>query len=291
VSEAYWQGVLQSGMSVPQDKSLEDATAQLVEMLGHPSPRIREDLGYPILTAWISRGTFDLLLTGLGDGLVPGLSYGLGDDGDASVLRRSYSALMLAEVVRRDNDAQIVPRSSVLDWGDAATNWYLSELDHRGWIPELGWAQSIAHGADLLAALAGSRHLGSDELRVLLDVVSDRVLAPTSYIWRHDEDDRLAYAVMQVLHRNAVPLDALEKWLSQLGDGIRPPQTRGHVHTEWPSPSVRNTSAFLRALHLQLALGGDPGHPAHRSDLLLAVLEQIRAESPWLYRPTTRSRP
>ena len=27
------------------------------------------------------------------------------------------------------------------------------------------------------------------------------------------------------------------------------------------------------------------------ADLLLAVLDQIRAESPWLYRPTTRARP
>jgi hypothetical protein len=31
--------------------------------------------------------------------------------------------------------------------------------------------------------------------------------------------------------------------------------------------------------------------PAHRADLLLAVLDQIRAEQPWLYRPTTRARP
>lgn len=278
-------------MAVPDDRALEDSTAELVEMLGHPSPRIREDLAYPILTTWISRGIFDLLLTGLGDGLLPGLRYGLGHDGDTSVLRRSFSALMLAEVVRRDNEVQVVAPATVLNWGDAATHWYTSELDHRGWIPELGWAQSIAHGADLLAALAGSRHLGPDELRVLLEVVSDRVLAPTPYIWRHGEDDRLAYAVMRVLHRNAVEPDGVEKWLSRLGDGIQPPRTRGHVHTEWPSPSVRNASAFLRALHLQLALGGEPAHPAHRADLLLAVLDQIRAESPWLYRPTTRTVP
>lgn len=291
MSEAYWQRVLQSGMAVPEDRSLDDSTVELVEMLGHPSPRIREDLAYPILTAWIAGGTFDDLLTGLGDGLVPGLGYGLGHDGDTSVLRRSFSALMLAEVARRDNEVERVAPASVLHWGDAATHWYVSELDHRGWIPELGWAQAIAHGADLLAALAGSRHFGPDELGVLLDVMSDRVLAPTPYIWRHGEDDRLAYAVMRVLHRNAVPAEAVEKWLSRLGEGIQPPRTRGHIHAEWPSPSVRNTSAFLRALHLQLALGGDPDHPAHRTDLLLAVLDQIRAESPWLYRPTTRTVP
>ncbi|MGH8939103.1 MAG: hypothetical protein ACRDV2_07105, partial [Actinomycetes bacterium] len=85
--------------------------------------------------------------------------------------------------------------------------------------------------------------------------------------------------------------------------GIQPPRTRGHAEAEWPSPAAGNTSSFLRALHLQLALGVQgradllrdaelfAEQPAHRADLLLAVLDQIRAESPWLYRPTTRAKP
>ena len=64
---------------------------------------------------------------------------------------------------------------------------------------------------------------------------------------------------------------------------------------------ARNTSALPRALRLQCALGV-PGraelhadaelcaeHPANRTDLVVAVLEQIRA-GPWLYRPTARAR-
>ena len=138
---------------------------------------------------------------------------------------------------------------------------------------------------------------------MLLDVIADRVLAPTAYIWRHGEDDRLAFAVMTLLHRNALDPSIVEPWLARLGAGIMPPRTRGHIEAEWPSPSVRNTSSFLRALHLQLALGVQgradlradaelfAEQPAHRADLLLAVLDQIRAESPWLYRPTTRAKP
>ena len=55
-------------------------------------------------------------------GLVPGLRYGLGHDGDSSVIRRSYSALMLAEILGRDNDQQLLSDSSVLEWGDRATS-------------------------------------------------------------------------------------------------------------------------------------------------------------------------
>ncbi len=290
-------------MDLPAGRSLDEATAELVELLGHPNPRWREDIAYPLLTTWISKGVYDDLLAGLGDGIVPGLRYGLGHDGDVSVLRRSYSALLLAEIIGHDNNAHLMTADSVLDWGDHATAWYIREQDHRGWIPESGWANAIAHGADLLAALARSRHFGRLELTVLLDVIADRVLAPTAYIWRHGEDDRLAFAVMTLLHRNALDPSIVEPWLARLGDGIRPPRTRGHVEAEWPSPSVRNTSSFLRALHLQLALGvqgrtdlqADAAlfaeQPAHRADLLLAVLDQIRAEQPWLYRSTTRARP
>ena len=303
MSEAYWQSVVKTGMNVPLDRSLDESTVELVELLGHPNPRVREDLAYPLLATWITSGVYDDLLGGLGDGVAPGLRYGLGHDGDMSVLRRSYSALMLAEIIGRDNDQQLLPAAAVLDWGDLATSWYVRELDHRGWIPEQGWAHAIAHGADLLAALARSRHFGRLELTVLLDVIADRVLTPTSYSWRHGEDDRLAYAVMTLLHRNALDPGIVEPWLARLGAGLKPPRTRGHLDQEWPSPTAGNTSAFLRALHLQLALGVQgrtdlrsdaelfAQQPAHRADLLLAVLDQIRGESPWLYRPTTRAKP
>ncbi|MFT4299170.1 MAG: DUF2785 domain-containing protein [Aeromicrobium sp.] len=301
MSESYWQNIRSTGMEVPADRPLGDLTADLVSMLGAPEPRLREELAYPLLATWLHRGVYDHLLTGLGDGIVSGLAYGLGRNGDSSVIRRSYSALMLAEIVGRDNDVHLMPASSVLAWGDAATSWYVREFDHRGWIAEMGWAQAIAHGADLLAALARSRHFGKLELTVLLDVVADRVLAPTTYVWRHGEDDRLAYAVMTLLHRNALDTSLVEPWLARLGAGLQPPPTRGHLAAEWPTSEARNTSAFLRALHLQLALGvqGRPDlrgdaelfaeQPAGRADLILAVLDQIRAESPWLYRPTSRT--
>jgi len=301
MTESSWQSVRTSGMDVPTHRRLDEMTAELVQMLGDPDPRVREELAYPILTAWLQRGAYDDLLSGLGDGIVSGLGFGLGGDGDSSVVRRSYSALMLAEIIGRDNDAHLVEASAVLAWGDAATSWYVRELDHRGWIPELGWAHAIAHGADLLGALARSRHFGALELTVLLDVVADRVLAPTAYAWRHGEDDRLALAVMTLLHRNALDTSVVEPWLARLGAGLQPPRTRGHLDAEWPTTEARNTSAFLRALHLQLALGVQgrsdlrsdadlfAQQPTDRADLILAVLDQIRAESPWLYRPTSRT--
>ncbi|MFY0406332.1 DUF2785 domain-containing protein [Solicola sp. PLA-1-18] len=302
MSESYWQSVVSAGMHVPADRPLDESTMELVEMLGSPNPRLRDDLAYPLLATWISQGEYDHVLTGLGNGIAPGLRTGLGGDGDVSVLRRSFSALLLAEIVSRDNNEALVPPDTVMSWGDLATSWYVRERDLRGWIPGQGRALAVAHGADLLGALARSRHFKRLELTVLLDVTADRLLTPTTHAWRHGEEDRLAYATMAVLQRGELAFGVLEPWLARVAEGTRPPRTRGSVVGEWPTVSAHNTSAYLRSLHIQLALGvqGRPGQrddadlfrgrPPHRSDLLLVVLDAIRAESPWLFQSSTGRR-
>ncbi len=296
--DAYWQSVLTGGLDVPADRPLGELTAELVEMLGDPNPRRRDHLASPVLASWISNGVYDDLLPGLGDGIAVGLWQHLGSEGDDSVLRRSFSALILAEAVARDHEIRRLSDDVVLGWGDRATSWFVREIDLRGWIPARGWAHAVAHGADLIGQLARSRHFGRLELTVLLDVVADRLLQPTRHVWRHGEDDRLAAAVMAILHRNLVGFEVLEPWVARLGAGIRTPATRGDVEGEWPTPPAANTATFLRALHLQLALGvrgldhvsGDrelfAQVPDVRADMILAVLDQLRAASPWLFATT-----
>ncbi len=295
VGDRYWQAVIARGADVPADRPLDDLTAELVGMLGDPDPLRRDRIAYTVLASWISAGVYDDLLIGVGDGVLAGLTRGLGDDGTDTVLRRSFSALVLAEAVARDNEVHLLTDDTVLRWGDRASGWLLSERDLRGFVPERGWAHAVAHGADLVGMLARSRHFRGPELSVLLDVVADRLLRPTQHVLRHGEDDRLAYAVMAALHRNLVDEQALEGWLARLGSGLRRPAGTDPELDEWPTPSAANTQAFLRALHLQLALGVRgrdemPGDaelfaepPRDRADLLLGLIEQQRAASKWLF--------
>jgi Protein of unknown function (DUF2785) len=288
----FWQQVLDSGAQVPPGKPLDDLTHELFEMLGQTDPHVRDSIAYPVLATWIGDGVYDELLSGLGDGACVGLSSGLGSDPDDSVFRRSFSALVLADVVSRANITGTITPTKMLTWGDAATTWFTRERDLRGFVPGKGWAHSVAHGGDLLGQFARSFHFGVHELTVLLDVIADRVLLPTGYRLHHGEDDRLAYAVMAVLHRNLVPGSVLEPWVARLGSALVAP--RGAA--EWPSPTAFNTQNFLRALHIQLATGvraqDVPGDevlfatpPRERADLLLAILDALRSASPWLFRP------
>lgn len=270
----FWEQVRANGLKVPDDRPLSELTAELTTMLGDPDPAVRDGIAYPTLATWIGGGVYDDLLEGLGDGMASGLAVGLGENGTDTVFRRSFSVLVLAECIERDNAAHLVPAETVLSWGDRIAGWFVREQDLRGFVPGKGWAHAVAHGADAIASLAVAESMQRLELTVLLDVIADRLLLPTTHHLVHGEVDRLARATMRILRRDLVGLDVLEPWLARLGQSARAP---GLGDTD-PYLVAGNVQGFLRALHLQLALAPQP--PTARPDLLLSVMDRLRDSNP-----------
>src|SRR4051812_30499870 len=109
MSGSYWESLQATGLAVPSDRPLGDLTAELTRMLGDPDPGIREGLAVPTLVTWIQRGVYDDLLPGLGDGMAAGLLVGLAEPGTDAVFRRSWSSVVLAACLDRDNGRPLVP--------------------------------------------------------------------------------------------------------------------------------------------------------------------------------------
>jgi hypothetical protein len=267
----YWQQVVDGGLRVPTDRDLGELTAELTAMLGSPDPQERDATAYPALATWIERGVYDDLLPGLGDGMARGLVVGLGESGTDTVFRRSFSALALAECVARDNAHRLLPGGKVLEWADRLVSWFLREQDVRGYVPQQGWAHAVAHGADAIGVLAGSPHLGTPELTVLLDVLADRLTAPASGLLLAGEPDRMAQATMAVLRRNLVPLGVLEPWIRRVAS-VALASYGADAHRGY------DAEAFLRALHLQVLLSPHP--PSDRHDLVLVLVDALRSSNP-----------
>jgi hypothetical protein len=275
MSASYWRQVQEADFEVPADRPLDDLTAELTRMLGSNDPVVRDGTAYPALATWTSRGVYDDLLSGLGDGMAAGLAVGLGDRETDTVFRRSFSVLVLGECVARDNKVGLVPPTKVLEWGDRISTWYLRERDLRGFVPGKGWAHAVAHGADAVGTLAESPHFANPELTVLLDVIADRLTLPVDVPFAHGEPDRMAAATMCVLRRNVVPLSVLEPWVARLASAATARALRG---TD-PFLQRSNSEAFLRALYLQLSLA--PHSPVCRPDLLLVLVDALRRTNPY----------
>lgn len=290
----FWQQVLDSDMAVPNERPLNELTAELVGMLGSPNPVERDEISFPVLATWVGDGVYDDLLVTFGDSLADGLRQGVGSHDDDSVFRRSSCARVLTECIRRDNVAHVLPVDAVVNWADRALGWYVREQDIRGFVEGKGWAHTVAYGADLISALAQSHHLGKAHLAILLEVLAERVLASSTRILTDGEDDRCAAAALTILQRNVIDSDELDAWVERLGRGMVRP--RGYSPAAWPSPSARNTSAFVRALYLHLAIGIRPRNatisfdepPECRADLLLSLLAIVPRLTPWLHLPQQR---
>ncbi|MDP3967526.1 MAG: DUF2785 domain-containing protein [Nocardioides sp.] len=277
----YWGEVVARQHAVPTDRPLDELTAELTGMLGSPDPRVRHEVALPVLLTWLERGVYDDLLLGLGDGIASGLQTGLGEAGTPSVFRRSLSALVLAACVDRDTEQSLLGPTPVLTWGDRVMTWLPREQDLRAHVPGQGLVHAVAHGADALGALARSRHLERLELTVVLDVVADRLLDLGPARLLGGEVDRLAEATMQVLRRDLLGLDVLEPWVNRIAAGAVPVQ---RSLDEDPYQGAAEAQAFLRSLHLQLALA--PAPPKVRSDLLLVLIEALRgSNAPLLVAP------
>ncbi|MEZ0581184.1 DUF2785 domain-containing protein [Nocardioides sp. MH1] len=271
-----WRHVSAADFRVPPERRLADLTEELTELLGTPDSEQRE-LALAVLCTWVERGVYDDLLPGLGDGIATGLLTGLGERDTDSVFRRSFSALVVAEVIDRDSRRPRVNRAKVHEWGDRLATWFLMERDERGYVEGHGWAHAIAHGADALGALARSPHCGPGELLVVLDVIGDRVTRKNpATVWYSGEADRLAMTTLHVLRRGLVPDELVEPWLERIADAARP--RRDATDGEDVYRQTGNAAAFLRALYLQLALG--PATPPRRSDLVLLLVQLLRRAHP-----------
>jgi hypothetical protein len=279
MSIGYWDQVQAADFEVPADRPLDDLTAELTTMLGSTDPEVRDGTAFPALATWIERGVYDDLLSGLGDGMVAGLSVGLGESGTDTVFRRSFSALIVGACIERDNEQHLLPVGKILDWGDRVAVWFLTELDTRGFVPDKGWAHAVAHGADALGALGESPHLGAAEHEAILDVLAERLLRqPVDQPLDAGEPDRMAAATMQILRRDTLGTDVLEPWVHRLGAAANP--FSGPVDHD-PYARTAAPQDFLRALFLQLSLSPTP--PAIRSDLLLVVIDALRmTNAPYL---------
>lgn len=279
MSLGYWNQVQATGFELPTDRPLDDLTAELTTMLGSTRPEVRDGTAFPALATWIERGVYDDLLAGLGDGMAAGLAVGLGETDTDTVFRRSFSALILATCVERDNVQHLLPGGKILEWGDRAATWFLAEQDTRGFVTDKGWAHAIAHGADTIGALGESPHLAGAEHSVLLDVLAERLLVqPVEDPLVAGEPDRIAAAAMQILRRNTLGTEVLEPWVHRIGAAGNP--FGGPVDHD-PFAPTSAAQAFLRALFIQLSLAPQP--PTVRPDLLLVVIDALRmTNTPYL---------
>jgi hypothetical protein len=209
-----WTAVQNNDFAVPEGRPLAELVDELCAMLASPVPQVRDGTAYPVLALWTARGVLDDHLEPVGDRMAGRLRH-------EEIQARTFATMILGWVVLRDARTGRLGAGCVPRWRDEFASWWPREADLRGWDDRLGWLHAVAHGADTVRAFARSPRLGGPDLRDLLDLTVDRLLADGGYLFAHGEDDRVAYALASILTRPELPIEPATAWLDRIEDAVR----------------------------------------------------------------------
>jgi hypothetical protein len=192
---------------------------ELLAYLGSPDPVRRDHIAYDVLAAWLRGAALtDADARHLGRRLLDNLGAPLGPpDG---VFLRSFSALVLAEIVRRDTHAPYLTDDERREILRATGAYAARETDLRGHTGAAGWAHAAAHTADLLARLAQLPAFDDVARATILDAVASFVVRRHGTIFAYGEDSRLAASVLAAVNAG-VPAPALDAWLAAIAAPLR----------------------------------------------------------------------
>src|SRR5262245_2914407 len=254
---AFWRGIKEHDFAVPEGSAPGALLLDACDLLGSPDPEVRDQLGYEIAAAWILRKktVSDAELRPVIVLLEKNLDVGIGVSGNDSVLRRSFSALVLSLVAARDNAAPFLTAEEFDGLLSAALDYLTRERDERGFVPGKGWHHSVAHTADLLKFLGRSPKLApAAQRRILASVVLKA--GGSSTFWTWGEDDRLAAAVLSILRRDDFDSTVLDGWLDRFVAAWRTALQDPLELDPARFAAARNGRNVLTALEVQIGTSG-----------------------------------
>jgi len=277
MDKEFWVSVSKNDYAIPAGHTLNELKEILFGYLGSTDPDLRDDIAYIVYANWLKREMFsrDEVRTHV-DELLANLDKGIGETESDSVFLRTFSVLLLAEIVHNDNKKLLLEKDqiqSILSKG----LWYLeAEKDPRGHIPVKGWAHALAHTADLMLVLGKNRNTEKDDLESILRGIAKKLIHSTNWVYIHGEDDRLANAVMMILQRNLISTDFLGSWLKSFTE---PEKSWDGAYTdEGRAKAFHNSRNFLRSLFVNIHANKDL---SEKDELEILVSEAVIALVPY----------
>ncbi|PKO16104.1 MAG: hypothetical protein CVU39_08735 [Chloroflexi bacterium HGW-Chloroflexi-10] len=215
------QKLAQNGFRFAENEDLSEIIPEMLNHIGSTDSYLRDDLIYSAFGTWILRYDVidheklrEMLPIILGD---QHLLYRIGEQNTDSVFRRSFSALLLPLLLISHRSKPFFTPAEIYQIKEKLLYFLKNEKDHRGYIPEKGWAHAVAHAADALDDLAQCTELNNNDLAEILDVIRSAIcIQDTGYI--HLEDERNITAVIAILKRQVLTEKEIIRWIESFAD-------------------------------------------------------------------------
>lgn len=144
---------------------------------------------------------------------------GIGEKETDTVFTRSFTTLLIALILYRDNEGDFLNQDMVLRVKDKLIDYINLEKDLRGYVVDKGWAHSIAHVADAFDELVKSNKVDSEHFREMLNALWNKVLVFDS-VYIHEEEERIIIPIMEMLERG-LEIKEIEILLKQIPNELK----------------------------------------------------------------------
>lgn len=234
-----------------REQDLDILIEKMINHIGSPDSELRDTLIYSTFGKLIQEDYLNphqmqyIIETCLNE---QHLFLDIGVTNNDSVFTRSFSALTIALILAKDQEDHFLSKDIVISAIESSINYLIKEEDIRGYIEIKGWAHSIAHGADLLAAAIKHPLFPEQLAKKCLYTIGVCLFKAGSYI--DDEEERLIGALEALLNKGTEET-LLETWIvtleSDLTDKLNQEgETLSFFRTK------TNIQHFLKALYFRM---------------------------------------
>ena len=194
----------------------------MVEHIGSVDSELRDKLIYTLFYHLIIEENLmehELLKELLDLCLEDLLFKGIGENQTDTVFTRSFTTLLIALILYRDNEDNFLTQAMVYNVKDKLLDYINRENDLRGYVSIKGWAHSIAHVSDAIDELVKSSKIERKFYVDVLTVLWNKLFVSTS-VYAHDEDERILVPILEML-KNGLPQAEIEVLLERLPESLK----------------------------------------------------------------------
>lgn len=249
MSRAELDALKTSQWAIADDARRNAFARELAACLGDPDPAVRDGLAFEGLqhlmrNRQLSTETLAALQTSLQANMAAP---------DAQGFRSSFSALVLADVVRTDRIAAWMTPAQRASALDAAVSYLTNLRDYRGFDPREGYRHAPAHAGDLMLQIVLNTNYGKPELTRVRDAIAMQI-APAETFYITGESERLARPILYMAQRNVFSEEEWTAWFTQLAGPGALGQWEGWFQTNAGLARRHNLMMFFGVMHANVTL-------------------------------------
>lgn len=143
-----------------------------------------------------------------------GLEKGISDD----VYTRSFTALLLVELLNNHYRTPWIKEEEEKDLVAYCLDYLLTEHDRSGKDPIKGWSHAFAHGSDLLGALSKSKYFNENETETALKIMDRAFIDVEGFLY--GEEGRFARATLNMMKNDKLSNQYLIAWIQSKDEYI-----------------------------------------------------------------------